>query len=41
MATEFTPEEIQRIFAEYHDAIKTGTPVTKELADRFRDAEKA
>ena len=40
MATEFTPEEIQRIFAEYNDAIKTGTPVTKELADRFRDAEK-
>lgn len=40
MATEFTPEEIQRIFAEYNDAIKTGTPVTKELADRFRDAQK-
>jgi hypothetical protein len=40
MATEFTPEEIQRIFAEYNDAIKTGTPITKELADRFRDAQK-
>ena len=40
MATEYTPEEIQRIFAEYNDAIKTGTPITKELADRFRDAEK-
>jgi hypothetical protein len=40
MATEFTPEEIQRIFAEYNDAIKTNTPITKELADRFRDAEK-
>ena len=40
MATEYTPEEIQRIFAEYHDAIKTGTPITKEMADRFRDAEK-
>ena len=40
MATDFTPEEIQRIFAEYNDAIKTGTPITKELADRFRDAEK-
>jgi hypothetical protein len=40
MATDFTPEEIQRIFAEYNDAIKTGTPVTKEMADRFRDAQK-
>ena len=40
MATEFTPEEIQRIFAEYNDAIKTNTPITKELADRFRDAQK-
>lgn len=40
MATEFTPEEIQRIFAEYNDAIKTGTPVTKDLADRMRDAQK-
>jgi hypothetical protein len=40
MATEFTPEEIQRIFAEYNDAIKTGTPITKDLADRMRDAQK-
>ena len=40
MATEYTPEEIQRIFAEYNDAIKTGTPITKELADRMRDAQK-
>jgi hypothetical protein len=40
MATEYTPEEIQRIFAEYNDAIKTGTPVTKDLADRMRDAQK-
>jgi type VI protein secretion system component VasA len=40
MATDFTPEEIQRIFAEYNDAIKTGTPITKEMADRFRDAQK-
>jgi hypothetical protein len=40
MATDFTPEEIQRIFAEYNDAIKTGTPITKEMADRMRDAQK-
>lgn len=35
-----TPEEIQRIFAEYNEALKTGSPITKELADRMKDASK-
>lgn len=40
MAEQMTPEEIQRIFAEYNEALKTGSPVTKDLADRMKDASK-
>jgi len=40
MAEQMTPEEIQRIFAEYNEALKTGSPITKELADRMKDASK-
>ena len=35
-----TPEEIQAIFEAYNDAIKTGAPVTKDLADSMKDAQK-
>jgi hypothetical protein len=37
---QMTPEEIQGIFEAYNDAIKTGAPVTKELADAMKDAQK-
>ena len=37
---QMTPEEIQAIFEAYNDAIKTGAPVTKELADSMKDAQK-
>lgn len=40
MAEMYTPEEIQEIFQAYNDAIKSGTPVSAELAKAMRDAEK-
>jgi len=40
MADMYTPEEIQEIFQAYNDAIKSGTPVSAELAKAMRDAEK-
>lgn len=38
MADQYTPEEIAEIFEAYNDAIKTGTPVSKELAQAMKDA---
>lgn len=38
MADMYTPEEIQAIFDEYNEAIRTGTPITAELAKAMRDA---
>jgi hypothetical protein len=38
MADQYTPEQIQAIFEEYNNAIKSGTPVTSELAARMKDA---
>lgn len=34
----YTPEEIQAIFEEYNDAIRTGTPISKELAMAMKNA---
>ena len=38
MADAYTQEEIQEIFEAYNEAIRTGTPVSKELATAMRDA---
>ena len=38
MADRFTPEEIQEIFEQYNEAIRTGTPITAELAKSMKDA---
>jgi hypothetical protein len=38
MATEFTPEEISEIFEAYNNAIKSGTPITADLAKQMKDA---
>ena len=38
MAEQYTPEEIRAIFDEYNTAIKTGTPITADLAAKFKDA---
>jgi len=35
-----TPEEIQRVFAEYNEQIKTNGPISAELAKRMADATK-
>ena len=40
MATDYTPEEIQRIAKEMADAQKEGKAVTQEMADAFKDAQK-
>jgi hypothetical protein len=40
MAERYTPEEIQEIFRAYDDAIKSNTPVSKELAMAMADAQK-
>lgn len=37
---QMTPEEIQAIFEAYNDAIKTGAPVTQELSNAMKDAQK-
>ena len=38
MADQYTPEEIQAIFEEYNNAVKSGSPVTAELTARMKDA---
>lgn len=38
MADAYTPEEIQEIFEAYNEAIRTGTPISKELSMAMRDA---
>jgi hypothetical protein len=40
MADQYTPEEIAEIFEAYNNAIKTGTPITAELARQMQDASK-
>ena len=40
MATQMTPEEIQAVFDAYNEALAAGTPITKEMNDRLRDATK-
>jgi hypothetical protein len=40
MATQYTPEEIAEIFEAYNNAIKTGTPISAELARQMQDASK-
>jgi hypothetical protein len=40
MADQYTPEEIANIFEAYNNAIKTGTPITQEMADAMKDAQK-
>ena len=40
MATQYTPEEIAEIFEAYNNAIKTGTPISAELAKQMQDASK-
>lgn len=39
MAEMYTPEEIQAIFREYNEAVKNGTPISKELAQSMKDAQ--
>ena len=41
MADQYTPEEISEIFEAYNNAIKSGTPVSAELARQMQDAVKA
>jgi hypothetical protein len=38
MANNYTPEEIQEVFDEYHRNLSNGIPITKDLAERMRDA---
>ena len=40
MADEYTPEEIANISRAYNDAIKSGTPITQEMANAMKDAQK-
>jgi putative chitinase len=40
MAQQYTPEEIAEIFEAYNNAIKTGTPITADLARQMQDASK-
>lgn len=40
MANEYTPEEITGIFEAYNNAIKSGTPITQDMANAMKDAEK-
>ena len=40
MADQYTPEEIQRIFDEYNDAVRRGIPVSEALAKEMADATK-
>lgn len=38
MANNYTPDEIQDIFDEYHRNLAAGIPVSKDLAERLKDA---
>jgi hypothetical protein len=40
MADQYTPEEIAEIFEAYNNAIKTGTPISADLARQMQDAAK-
>lgn len=40
MAAQYTPEEISEIFEAFANAIKSGTPVSEELAKQMNDAAK-
>ena len=40
MADQYTPEEIAGIFEAYNNAIKTGTPITQDMANALKDAQK-
>ena len=40
MAENFNPDEVQRIFDEYNNAIKSGTGVSEQLAKDYKDAAK-
>jgi hypothetical protein len=40
MADQYTPEEIQGIFEAYNTAIKSGTPITQDMANAMKDAQK-
>jgi hypothetical protein len=40
MADQYTPEEIQRIFEAYHDAVRKGIPISEDLAKEMNDAVK-
>jgi hypothetical protein len=40
MADQYTPEEITGIFEAYNTAIKSGTPVTQDMANALKDAQK-
>lgn len=40
MANNYTPEEIQAVFDEYHRQLAAGAPITKDLAERMQDATK-
>jgi hypothetical protein len=40
MADQYTPEEIQGIVEAYNNAIKSGTPITQDMANAMKDAQK-
>jgi hypothetical protein len=40
MADMYTPEEIAEIFEAYNNAVKSGTPISRELANQMQDAVK-
>jgi hypothetical protein len=40
MADQYTPEEIAEIFEAYNNAVKTGTPISADLARQMQDASK-
>ena len=40
MADQYTPEEITGIFEAYNNAIKSGTPITQDMANAMKDAQK-
>ena len=40
MADVYTPQEIAEIFEAYNNAVKSGTPISRELAEQMADAAK-
>jgi len=40
MADVYTPQEIAEIFEAYNNAVKSGTPISRELAEQMADASK-